>query len=62
MVLDLDRRLRLSTADTAETPRPRSLALALARMGFRPAVDQTRLPVRSWHGDRDDPAPDWQPV
>ena len=52
-------------ADTAETPRPHSLQLALQRMGFRAHPDrqpQPRWPV-SWRGARrDDAVSDWQPL
>lgn len=64
MVLTMDRSLPLGPQDTAESPRPRSLDLALARMGFRIPAASSRQACGDprWHRDRNDPAPDWQPL
>lgn len=51
--------------DAGEKRQPRSLALALQRMGFPlpPAASAAAgHRARTWHGPGDDPAPDWQPL
>ncbi|MFB9067425.1 hypothetical protein B1808_10590 [Pseudofulvimonas gallinarii] len=51
--------------DTAETPRPHSLQLALRRMGFRPMPDRQPQPgwPRIWRARRaEDAMADWQPL
>jgi hypothetical protein len=51
--------------DTAETARPRSLDLALARMGFRPrgeAQPRWRWPATFSRSARDEIAADWRPL
>lgn len=57
------RRIETLPGDTAETPRPHSLQLALRRMGFRPRPDRQPQPVwpQSWRARRyEDAVADWQ--
>lgn len=65
MVLQLERIACPSPREPGETDRPRSLRLALSRMGFRdlPDAAQPALAGGGWRlGTGDDPAPDWQPL
>lgn len=66
MVLAFDTDLRRMVGDARDArTQPRSLDLALARMGFSPRrapLPGWRWPP-SWSGrERDDAAPDWRPV
>lgn len=66
MVLDIDSAPLRSRSDTAEPRRPRSLDLALRRMGFRPSDTHDVAGAIASGGWRfrtgDDPAPDWHPL
>lgn len=65
MVLALDPHPMQQRADSAESPRPRSLDLALARMGFRPRTEaqpRWRRPATWSRRERDEIAADWRPV
>jgi len=50
------------SGDASERAQPRSLALALHRMGFPAPAGQPAPALRTWHRQGDDPAPDWQPL
>ncbi len=63
MVLDLDRSPSGNRSDAAETLRPRSLELALRRMGFRPPPSDGGAGAVCWRSRAsNDPAPDWLPL
>lgn len=65
MVLDIDRSRARIAPDTGETPRPRSLELALARLGFATTPDRSPPPrwSRTWtRCERDDLVRDWRPL
>ncbi len=51
-------------SDTAERRQPRSLDLALRRMGFRDQAEASlrRGPLATWQRRPEDPAPDWRPL
>ncbi len=51
-------------SDTAERRQPRSLDLALRRMGFRDQAEASlrRAPFATWQRRPEDPAPDWRPL
>lgn len=63
MILAID--TRYARADTDERPQPRSLALALERMGFRPMPNprpSARWPAVWPRRRRDDASTDWRPL
>lgn len=65
MMLVLDRTDSRLAADAAETPRPRSLDLALRRMGFTRCIDpdlNPRWPCTWSRPQRDESAFDWRPL
>jgi hypothetical protein len=65
MMLNIDHARARIDADTNESPRPRSLDLALLRLGFmpRPDRDPALRGPRTWsRRDRDEAAVDWRPV
>ncbi len=65
MLMTIDPTRPRIEADTNEVPRPRSMALALHRLGFarRPDCDPVPRWPRTWsRRERDDAALDWRPL
>ena len=65
MLMNIDQSRPRIDADTNEVPRPRSIDLALRRLGFAARPDRdpaTRWP-RAWsRRERDEAAADWRPL
>lgn len=65
MLMCIDHSRPRIDADTNEVPRPRSVDLALHRLGFAVRPDRDPAPrwPRSWsRRERDDAALDWRPL